>query len=460
MKFFKFGNLLGLVALSIASPIDPQTQDLVDTSSLSTGDVTYLFTHPGFQFRRAEPLTSTPIKRAVQNHQALIRLPHHGTRRPRHSAAALFGSVQRDIGGNGYENVTSVNHYALEYALQVVFNGIPMSVVIDSGSADTWIKSSKFHCKDNANDTIPEKVCRLGPSFPGNFTGGPIRNQHFAIKYGDGESVQGRLGHMDVEFAGVTVPDQEVALASQGTWQGNNLTSGILGLAYPSLTSAYWGNDLDDDSEYLSVPYSPVFTSMVKNGLVEPYWVIAMARNSSLGAISVGGMPPIDVSKSDYEETPILITNIIPRESTAYQPSFYTIVPSGFRYGHTTATGQYPFILDTATSLIYLPPDLAEEVNAQFDPPATYLWYYGSYFTSCDATPPSFGIQIGQTTFWVNPKDMLNKEERDPDTGYCQTGIGNGGSGPYILGVNFLTNVVVSMNIGSGNVELWSHQFY
>ena len=104
--------------------------------------------------------------------------------------------------------------------------------------------------------------------------------------------------------------------------------------------------------------------------------------------------------------------------------------------------------------------DLAEMVNGKFDPPASYLWNYGAYFTSCDAIPPSFGVQIEGTTFWINPKDLLNKEERDPQTNLCQTGIANGGTGPYILGITFLTNVVAVMNIGSGNVEFWSHQFY
>lgn len=104
--------------------------------------------------------------------------------------------------------------------------------------------------------------------------------------------------------------------------------------------------------------------------------------------------------------------------------------------------------------------DLAEVVNAQFEPPAKYSYDYGSYFTECDAIPPSFGVQIEETTFWVDPKDLLNKEVKDPDTGYCQTGISDGGEGPFILGATFLTNVVVSMNIASGRVEFWSHEFY
>lgn len=103
---------------------------------------------------------------------------------------------------------------------------------------------------------------------------------------------------------------------------------------------------------------------------------------------------------------------------------------------------------------------MAEAVNAQFNPPARYIYDYDSYFVHCDAIPPTFGVQIEETTFWVNPKDLLNKEVKDPDTGLCQTGISDGGNGPFVLGAAFLTNVVVSMNIGTGHVEFWSHEFY
>ncbi|KAI1803139.1 acid protease [Daldinia bambusicola] len=450
---------LSLFLPSLAAPAHSHLPLLNYTQSPDSGDLIHSLSLPGFRFRRVKPLTSIRVERKVQNYVDLRRVPHD-VRKPRRSAAVLFGQIQRGSGGTGYENVTAINHYAAEYAVQASFNGRQMEVVIDSGSADTWVVGSNFSCKGILNETVSNEFCSLGPAFSGNFTGGPLPNLHFAIKYGDGESVQGLMGQMDVEFAGVTVFDQEIAIASQGTWHGNNVTSGILGLAYPSLTSAYWGDDIYDTTPLLCVPYSPLFTSMVSDGLVEPYWAIALARNSSLGSVSVGGMPPVEVNESDHEETPIIIADIIDRYGTSWRPSFYTIIPTAFKSGGTTTSGHYPFVLDTATSLIYLPPDIAEMVNGKFDPPASYLWNYGAYFTSCDAIPPSFGVQIGKTTYWLNPKDLLNKEERDPETGLCQTGVSSGGNGPYILGITFLTNVVAMMNIGSGNVEFWSHQFY
>lgn len=132
-----FMNLLGPAVLSLAAstllrlPTPPNSHSVVHSLSL-----------PGFQFRSVEPLISTHSNKKVQNHFSLSRL---GTSKPRRSAVALLGQVQRDNGGGSYENVTAVNHYAVEYSVNATFNGIPMTIVIDSGSADTCMSFSASH---------------------------------------------------------------------------------------------------------------------------------------------------------------------------------------------------------------------------------------------------------------------------------------------------------------------------
>ncbi len=41
---------------------------------------------------------------------------------------------------------------------------------------------------------------------------------------------------------------------------------------------------------------------------------------------------------------------------TAYDYSFYTIIPDGWKWGLTTDLRQFPFIVDSGTTLCYLPP--------------------------------------------------------------------------------------------------------
>lgn len=199
----KFFGLFGPAAFSLAAstlprlPINPNNDSIVHSLSL-----------PGFQFRRVEPLVPTSSKKKIQNH---LRLRRISTGRPQRSAVALLGQIQRDNGGGSYENVTAVNHYAVEYSVDAIFNGIPMTIVVDSGSADTCmsflaayldilgmaytlkgIRGSNFTCRNIQNQTISEDACGIGSFFSGNFTDGPIVNEHFTIRYGDGENLEGR----------------------------------------------------------------------------------------------------------------------------------------------------------------------------------------------------------------------------------------------------------------------------
>lgn len=41
---------------------------------------------------------------------------------------------------------------------------------------------------------------------------------------------------------------------------------------------------------------------------------------------------------------------------TAHEYSFYTVIPDGWQYGQTTNTKKVPYIVDSGTTLNYLPP--------------------------------------------------------------------------------------------------------
>ena len=64
-----------------------------------------------------------------------------------------------------------------------------------------------------------------------------------------------------------------------------------MGLAFPALTNAYLGEESDHDFGN-AVQYSPLFTSMVNQGLVDPVFSIAIDRNASSGMLAFGGIAP------------------------------------------------------------------------------------------------------------------------------------------------------------------------
>lgn len=200
------------------------------------------------------------------------------------SATRTLGRLQRKYGGHGYENITSTSVYGLQYGVEVAFNKQKLMLALDTGSADTWAVGSKSNCTNWFGS------CYFGPAYTGGFSGGLIEEEHLFIEYGDGEVIQGPLGYMDVSVAGIHVKNQTVSLANTTLWYGNNITSGILGLAYPSLTNAY-GGSFGDEEPYYEYEYAPVFANMVDQGLVDNFFSIAISRNLSDGAIAFGGVP-------------------------------------------------------------------------------------------------------------------------------------------------------------------------
>lgn len=85
---------------------------------------------------------------------------------------------------------------------------------------------------------------------------------------------------------------------------------------------------------------------------------------------------------------------------------------------------------------------------------------FGSYFTSCDATPPRVAVVIDDKQFWLNPEDLMLSQLRNPLTGLCMTTISTGGSGPYILGDVFLQNVLAVFDVDDAVIQFASRKNY
>ncbi|KAL2160700.1 hypothetical protein VTH06DRAFT_896 [Thermothelomyces fergusii] len=364
------------------------------------------------------------------------------------SAAAVLGAHQRLVGGFGYQNITSSSAYGTQYAVDVLFDKRRVSLIIDTGSSDTWAVQKNFSCVGYSGESLPQETCGFGETFPGTFQYGLTDPEtHMFIAYGDGEVVTGPMGLSDVTVGNITVKQQQVGLANSTYWYGNNQTSGLMGLAFPSLTNAYLGKVGSHGVEN-QVQYPPLFTSMVNQGLVDPVFSIAIDRNASTGMLAFGGIAP--ASGLDLGRTAVL-------DMVIY--SFYTVIPDGWYYDQTTNTKKVPYIVDSGTTLNYLPPGLADAINAAFDPPAVYLWMYGAYFTSCDAIVPQVAVLLDGVKFNISPLDLLYRTLVDPVTGLCMTGIADGGSGPYILGNAFMQNALVIFDVGQAKMRFIPRQY-
>lgn len=209
--------------------------------------------------------------------------------------------------------------------------------------------------------------------------------------YADLEFMTGVMGYVTVTVAGITIEHQEVALVNYTYWFGDSVTSGLMGLAYPRLTSAFVGTNSSVNDADKQVPYDPIMTSMIKQGLIEPIFSIALDRDSGEGYLALGGLPPVNHSGT-FARTPILMVNrphrrlrfnrmsntrvqveLFDDAKMKMEYSFYTIIADAYIYmgsqktkvntgiwgqllqNITVNTTQFPIIVDSGTTMIYVP---------------------------------------------------------------------------------------------------------
>jgi len=257
---------------------------------------------PGIRFSKLQATHHATPDERVYAWQPMRGIKHPAS--AARSAAAVLGHHKRQLGGGGevggYTNITAANAYGMQYAVDVAVGGVWMSLILDTGSSDVWVVADNFTCLDYMKVAVDQSQCSFGPTYKEDFTGGTVDGIHLFVKYGDGEFAAGPMGKTDVTISNFTIPDQQLAIVNATFWYGDNTTSGLLGLAYQSLTNAYYG-DLYTNNDYAHAPYRPVFTSMWQLGLVQPMFSIAISRNSSSGILAWGGIPYV-VTGLDYSK--------------------------------------------------------------------------------------------------------------------------------------------------------------
>jgi predicted small secreted protein len=130
------------------------------------------------------------------------------------------------------------------------------------------------------------------------------------MTYGDGSVVRGPFGYEDVTVAGLTAKKQQISLANKISFDGGRVVSGLMGLAYPIVTSAYntsssTGRDIDSPGHRV---YDPLFTTMYKQGITAPVFSVVVDGRKGTGWLAFGGIPPVDYIP-EFVSTPIKKVN-------------------------------------------------------------------------------------------------------------------------------------------------------
>ncbi|RFU27306.1 hypothetical protein B7463_g9014, partial [Scytalidium lignicola] len=414
--------------------------------------------------------TTTPIK---ATREAIDYIPtSSNVLTLRHTRSTPGGGKKYRSAAHIFGHIPTTNHSSTlisllqggEFATDIKLGTQTFEAIVDTGSSDTWVVQSSFTCLRIATgQPWPASNCGFGPTYTIDSSFTPILDVNFNISYGSGQFLTGVFGREDVTLAGIEI-NQQIAVVDQAGWQGDNSTSGLIGLAYPAITDQYAGTDPTVDNTDLApqIPYCPIFQTMVEQGLVSDLFSLAILRNvdGPAGYLALGGVPPLDFEQN-FTSTPILITHI-PQYPIGYD--FYTINTQGIYLDGIMVSGSgddVQYIVDSGTTLAYLPPLITSAINAAFNPPAIFSFWYGIYIVNCNATAPPVSIKIGGVMLNINPADMIFVAGTDLfGQKLCASGVTTGGQGPYILGDTFLKNVVAVFDIGAGMMRFAGRAYY
>ena len=365
----------------------------------------------------------------------------------------------------------------LVFATEIDVGGTKYEVVIDTGSADTWLPKPNYQCVAiGSGDLRPQSTCGLASTYKQSASYKEIPNQNFYVQYTDGEELRGTFATETITVADIKIKNQQFALVDTAAWIGDTATSGLLGLAFPAATKAFRGKNFLKNTPARQIPYDPIFTSMYKRGGVAPLFSIALDRNEG-GQLAIGGLPKGISFFPVFASSPfqLLTTSGSGQVGTSSNKAYtlYTITTNGFQYGNASATSwsfgnapnpfgppsdrtQVQVIIDTATVNIFLPPATADAVNAGFNPQPLYKTNSGLYVVSCTAKAPRFGVKIGFETFFVNEKDMVV-----PLGDRCVSAVAaTGEGGTSVLGEAFLKNVLAVFDVGAQMMRFAAREYY
>lgn len=343
---------------------------------------------------------------------------------------------------------------------------------LDTGSSDTWVVTTALQCVEIGTEAPEDQsYCQFGNLY--NLTQGDwtnITDLEFAIEYfPELEILDGDMAYAPVTLAGITVEQQEVALVDYAAWSGDGHSSGLIGLAYPSITSA------TNRTTGKGVEYNPLFTNMVSEGLVsDAVFTIALdqvAQNYSVlapaGLMAVGGLVPEEYWTGNFTSVDIEVTKHIGDDSElTWYTTTHEFVYQDSTNGSLISGGTFQSIVDCGTAPAFVPTKAADGVNAQFVPPAVYNDTLGYWTVDCNATAPYAAYIIGGVEMPMRSENMIMRSLNGLQ-GYedvCFSAFADGGNplldGPMIIGEVWQLGYVIAYDQGNQMIHFAERSTY
>ncbi|EGX95819.1 cathepsin E, putative [Cordyceps militaris CM01] len=352
--------------------------------------------------RAAKPAATLPLKHVI-NVSSASGLIARGQARLNKinggSGQAVLGNV--DASGPAQNDDVS-------YIASVAIGSASWNLIVDTGSSNTWTGAQKSYV----------------PYSTGNATGGTV-----SVSYGSGQ-FSGKEYVDKVSFGGLTVASQSIGSATSSS--GFSGVDGIFGLGPVDLTQNTVSNAntvptfLDNlyaqgsiASEVLGVYFSP------ESGA---------DTSDNNGELTLGGTDSAKYSGA---------LTYVPTLTTGAAAPYWGVSIASFSYGSTVLASGATGIVDTGTTLIYIPS-------------AAYTKFLSATGGKTDSssglavftTKPTanFAIKLGSTSYTLTPSQYLVPTAQYSyfglTSGKYYAWINNGGSSGVntIIGQKFLEN--------------------
>lgn len=302
----------------------------------------------------------------------------------------------------------SVTNEDVSYIAPVTIGGTTYDLIVDTGSSNTWC-GAQSSCE---------------PSSSGTSTGGSV-----SVSYGSG-SFSGREYKDKVSFGGLTVSSQSIGAATLAS--GFDGVDGIIGFGPVDLTEGTVSNAntvptfMDNlysqgsiSSEVLGVSFLPESGS---------------DTSDTNGELTLGG---VDSSKYTGSLT------YFPKLTSGTASAYWGISIASFTYGSTTLASSAQGIVDTGTTLIYIPTTAYNKFLSAAGGRTDSSSGLAVFTTKPTA---NFGITFGSTKYTLTPAQYLVPTAQYSyyglSSGKYYSWINDGGSSGVntIIGQKFLEN--------------------
>ena len=333
---------------------------------------------------------------------------------------------------------------------------------IDTGSSDLWanVKSSEI-CTDRSNP------CSGGGTYDANSSSTyKYMNSDFNVSYVDGSGAAGDYATDTLSIGGQTLTGLQFGIGYDST-----SADGILGIGYTA-------DEAQVDTANLK-PYANLPQAMADAGLVKSnaysLWLDDLEANT--GSILFGG---VDTDKYTGQ----LQTLPIQKEFDEYAELIITLSSMSLAIGGKAQSLNTDLptavILDSGSSLTYLPDDLTSAIYTALD--VQYSQQDEAAFASCDLanqdvtldftfTSPTISIPISELILGVS---SVEEDGENPNSGYSGEGsYGSGGNDENIclfgiapslgstsvLGDTFLRSAYVVYDLANNEISLAQTNF-